>query len=140
MSPELRVCHRCGTELPLDMFYVEMEARATAKRGRPVRHACRSCQKAANERKTVGRRRYVRDLKIRLGCSDCGIKSEHPEIFDFDHRPGEVKTKHVAALITSGPQSALEDEIAKCDIVCANCHRIRTKMRQPTHYRGSIYA
>jgi hypothetical protein len=139
MLTELRTCHRCETERPLDMFYAEMEARATARRGRPVRHACRVCQKAANERKTAGRRQYVRDLKIRHGCSDCGITSEHPEIFDFDHRPGETKIKSVAALITSGPQDALEAEIAKCDLVCANCHRIRTKLRQPVHYRGGAY-
>lgn len=132
----MRICHRCRKARPPSMFYEAMEARASAKRGRTVRHACRECQRDANARKTAGRREFVRRYKVEHGCADCGLRSEHSEIFDFDHRPGEAKVKGVAALITSGPQSALEAEMAKCDLVCANCHRIRTHHRAPAHYRG----
>lgn len=46
---------------------------------------------------------------------------------DFDHRPGEIKLFTIArAVAESQSRGAIEAEISKCDIVCSNCHRIRT--------------
>ena len=70
------------------------------------------------------RRRELDDYKIHKGCMDCGYNS-HPAALDFDHRPGEVKVANVARL-TESAREKLYAEIAKCDVVCANCHRIRT--------------
>ncbi len=61
-------------------------------------------------------------------CLDCG-GTFPPECMDFDHRPGEVKLFGVS----HGKAYAwerVEAEIAKCDLVCANCHRIRTRARR----------
>lgn len=52
-----------------------------------------------------------------------------PECMDFDHRPGEVKLFNVGVYKRISSQK-LEVEIAKCDIVCSNCHRIRTTARR----------
>lgn len=60
---------------------------------------------------------------------DCGLRCEYPEVFEFDHRPGETKVADVTKLRV-GKMSALVAEIAKCDVVCANCHRIRTVTRR----------
>lgn len=60
--------------------------------------------------------------------ADCGY-NDHPAALDFDHRPDTVKVRD----IKSGQQlgwDALIEEIAKCDVVCANCHRIRTVTRR----------
>jgi len=68
-------------------------------------------------------RDLINDIK-NIPCMDCGI-SYPPYVMDFDHR--ENKTDNVARLV--GNMVALQrilDEISKCDIVCANCHRIRT--------------
>jgi hypothetical protein len=60
---------------------------------------------------------------------DCGmVNLEHPEIFDFDHVRGE-KVANISALVTKGPVADLITELAKCDVVCACCHRIRTYTR-----------
>ncbi len=60
-------------------------------------------------------------------CSDCGRR--YPTCcMDFDHRDGTAKIKNVGKLRFS-PRSEIEAEIAKCDLVCANCHRIRTQIR-----------
>lgn len=52
---------------------------------------------------------------------------------DFDHRPGVEKKFKIAAWLARNSaktdRSEVEAEIAKCDVVCANCHRIRTQMR-----------
>jgi hypothetical protein len=51
---------------------------------------------------------------------------------DFDHRPGEKKCFALANAMGQTRISAerLRAEIAKCDVVCANCHRIRTYERR----------
>lgn len=56
---------------------------------------------------------------------DCGIKYPY-YVMDLDHRPGETKLYDPARLVTLGSKRKLEQEIAKCDVVCANCHRQRT--------------
>lgn len=62
-------------------------------------------------------------------CSDCG-KSFHPVAMDFDHVLGE-KRYEVASMISAGCSlEALKAEIAKCELVCACCHRIRTHNRK----------
>ena len=71
------------------------------------------------------RRARVDVLKDRP-CHDCG-QTFPPECMDFDHRDGTTKADNVSRLLHSWP--ALLAEIAKCDLVCANCHRIRTRRR-----------
>jgi len=66
-------------------------------------------------------------IKVGRGCADCGY-DRYPEALDFDHRPGSVKTKSVA-LMWNFPWERVLAEIDKCDVVCANCHRHRTKVR-----------
>jgi len=47
---------------------------------------------------------------------------------DFDHRFPDEKSFNIGRDALAGRCSLeqLEREIAKCDVVCANCHRIRT--------------
>jgi hypothetical protein len=60
-------------------------------------------------------------------CMDCHL--EFPwYCMDFDHRPGEKKLYTISQMQTSSLQ-ALFAEMAKCDVVCAICHRIRTVER-----------
>lgn len=57
-------------------------------------------------------------------CVDCGQKDVH--VLDFDHVRGK-KSEHIARLIGVGYSwVAVEAEIAKCEVRCANCHRIKT--------------
>lgn len=58
-------------------------------------------------------------------CMDCGVKYPY-YVMDLDHRPGEVKLYEPARLVSSGSRVKFEQEIAKCDVVCSNCHRQRT--------------
>lgn len=50
-------------------------------------------------------------------------------VMDFDHCVGEEKKAHVSRLVGMMNLQNLLDEIEKCDVVCANCHRIRTYER-----------
>jgi hypothetical protein len=64
-------------------------------------------------------------LKMIFGCLECGWR-EWPRGLDWDHVMGD-KVANVSQLIASSrPWLEISKEIAKCDCVCANCHRIRT--------------
>ena len=62
-------------------------------------------------------------------CMDCG-GTFPPECMDFDHVYGE-KAFTIGPRILK-PLPELIEEISKCEIVCSNCHRIRTKLRANT--------
>lgn len=72
---------------------------------------------------------FIDNLK-RNPCSDCG-KIYHPCVMEFDHVPerGVKKFNISTGANFSLKSGALFDELAKCDLVCANCHAIRTYMR-----------
>lgn len=69
----------------------------------------------------------IRAIKLKSGCMDCGY-AEHPDALEFDHREGTVKHFEIAKSMLKW--SLLEAEMEKCDVVCANCHRVRTAERR----------
>ena len=80
-----------------------------------------------NRRRRERGKDYVDELK-RVPCADCGVEYP-PYVMDFDHIRGE-KTVNLARLRNSRLAWAkLLAEIEKCEVVCANCHRIRTRLR-----------
>jgi hypothetical protein len=78
----------------------------------------------ARKRKKV-RRDWLFDLKSKLACSRCGYK-EHPAALQFHHTDDESKVAGVTFLTRSTTASfeTIMDEIAKCVVLCANCHAI----------------
>jgi hypothetical protein len=138
MAEELRRCGRCGESKPLDNF-------AWRRKERGQRHnMCRPCHAAYHrEHYLANKQRYVdqareRKQALRIErtkflfeyfethpCEDCG--ESDPVVLEFDHL-GDKLFDIGAALPYRSWQSILE-EIAKCDVVCANCHRRRTYKR-----------
>ncbi len=70
--------------------------------------------------------RTARDLAKNVPCADCGGQFP-PECMDFDHVSGD-KVGDLSNMWSFG-EARLIAEIAKCELVCANCHRTRTKNR-----------
>ena len=68
---------------------------------------------------------WLAELKSRP-CADCG-GTFPPYVMDFDH-VGTDKSFTISRKIGAN-KGTLLSEIEKCDLVCANCHRIRTKRR-----------
>jgi hypothetical protein len=81
----------------------------------------------------IDRKDYVAKLKDKP-CADCGKKYPH-YVMDFDHLKGSIKRGNISELINRNFLSyeQILVEVAKCDIVCANCHRIRTFSRINTN-------
>ena len=76
------------------------------------------------------RAEMIDSTKIRLGCADCGYRA-HPAALHFDHLPGCNKVAAISQLRYGNcPLEKLEREVAKCEVVCANCHAIRTVTRR----------
>ncbi len=72
--------------------------------------------------------KYLRNLKEASPCTDCG--SYYPYyVMDFDHVRGR-KQKNVMELVPTLSRKKIDEEIAKCEIVCSNCHRERTHFRK----------
>ena len=71
---------------------------------------------------------YLRDLKTKTPCVDCRISYPY-YVMDFDHVRGQ-KHANVMELVSTLSKKKIDEEIAKCEIVCSNCHRIRTHMRK----------
>lgn len=69
-------------------------------------------------------RTRIAQIKIQAGYADCGYAA-HPAALSFDHVQGQ-KLGNVSELIKRA-WSVIE--ISKCEIVCLNCHAIRTWSR-----------
>lgn len=62
-------------------------------------------------------------------CADCGGRFPSCAM-DFDHRVDTIKAFTVTRMVGRSGTPRILAEIAKCDIVCANCHRVRTLVRR----------
>lgn len=82
--------------------------------------------KRGNEDYLKRRKQMVLDIKTNTPCADCGHFFD-PRIMEFDHVRGR-KVAGVSEMVgqRSWSNQALMDEIAKCDIVCSNCHKLRS--------------
>lgn len=83
---------------------------------------------SARAKKRAAKWRLAQIHKLAQGCADCGYNTDAYAL-QFDHINGDKK-KNVSDLIRSdyGWRTIVE-EIQKCEVVCANCHAIRTKLR-----------
>ena len=75
----------------------------------------------------INRRKRARELVIKAKdkpCLDCGIK--YPSyVMDFDHK-GKKNFNISVSASQCRSLSSIQKEIDKCEVVCANCHRMRT--------------
>lgn len=70
-------------------------------------------------------RDYVREKK-KSPCVDCGASYPY-YVMQFDHL--KDKEYHISTLVNINNMKKLEAELAKCEVVCANCHAERTHRR-----------
>lgn len=71
---------------------------------------------------------WMDEIKAKIPCSDCG-QSFPPVCMDWDHSPDSKKLDGIANMVAKGHRKQAEAEIKKCELVCSNCHRLRTSSR-----------
>jgi len=91
-------------------------------------------QKASQERRNA----KLAALKAKP-CMDCGVRYP-PYVMDFDHRNPDEKLFSLNSMAMTRSAEKLAAEIAKCDLVCANCHRERTHQQRLDGRRFGGYA
>jgi hypothetical protein len=75
---------------------------------------------------------FIDQYKRARSCIDCGFSGkEFPFVLDFDHLEGKTTKKFTIGSWSHSVLSidAVQKEIEKCELVCANCHRKRTFSR-----------
>ncbi len=136
----LKKCSKCDKNKSLSEFYFRKKGPRKGK----YYEKCKECMKIRGRKyyylnhdhqlklALIRRAKYRDALKkiiIQIKnkpCLDCG-KIYPYFVMDFDHRDSKNKEKEIARMITGGwSKNKIEREIKKCDLVCANCHRIRT--------------
>lgn len=135
----MQTCTGCGRQLPIDAFGWRDKSAGTRKR------RCRDCSadyqrrwyqanavKRQAEAAVAKRRRHQRNRTIvveakAVPCADCGRRFQ-TEQMDFDHVDAS-KDGNIARLLWSVGEARLRAEMAECEVVCANCHRVRTARR-----------
>jgi hypothetical protein len=81
-----------------------------------------STQTARVERRLTERRTYLREL-LAQPCAHCGEK--YPiGAMNFHHRDPAQKRMKVGEAARNWNDETFYSEVAKCDVVCANCHAI----------------
>jgi hypothetical protein len=85
-------------------------------------------EKSSAAKQKASLTRYIQKIKTDNPCLDCKISYPY-YVMDFDHVRGR-KHKNVMELIPTLSKKLIDEEIAKCEIVCSNCHRIRTHDRK----------
>ena len=127
-------CGRCGAQVPGSEFH------RSSSRGHQA--WCKSCRRAydadyhrrhAQRRKRQAYRRHRAVVEWYRGlkdapCVDCGGRFHHAAM-QWDHLPGSVKKNDLGRLVNGHSRAVILDEIAKCELVCANCHAVRSYER-----------
>jgi hypothetical protein len=140
--------HRNKTHCPAGHPYDEANTYWTKNRHKHMGRTCRECQKLRMQRKREkpGRRAYEAEKMRRWraenpdrqsrprrkfmaliqiyrekGCIGCG--ETHIACLDFHHRDPVSKEANVARMPDTWSLEKAQAEIAKCDVLCANCHR-----------------
>lgn len=80
----------------------------------------REDERESQKRKIAKRKQFNAELKAGIPCAHCG-GTFPPICMDWHHR--DPTTKSRKRLFNMG-KAAFLAEIAKCDLLCANCHRI----------------
>jgi hypothetical protein len=129
---EAKRCKKCDDYKPLSRFS------KASKEKDGLQAWCKQCAadyfqenkdkilpriKDRQRRQVTESRWYIWNYLLDHPCIDCG--EPDPVVLDFDHVRG-VKCFNISTSVGKVSLSLLQEEIAKCDVRCANCHRRKT--------------
>jgi len=134
---EFKLCRGCNQIKHRDEFH-----KCTLRSGKEGRQAkCKECNKNMSqlpeekERLRIASKRHkekirnkIRNIKESSPCKDCGNKYPY-YVMQFDHTSDD-KCFNIAGAVGIINQNKIYKEIEKCDLVCGNCHAIRTHNRR----------
>ena len=111
-------CHRKKTQKQLNYWKND----PTRQRNYPLVNPCKSTLKSRKRR--IRNQSLVRKYLLNSSCLLC--HEDDPDLLEFDHIESNNKKGDISRLVSNAGKQTLIDEIAKCRVLCANCHRLHT--------------
>ena len=116
---EMKQCKYCGKSYPETDYGV---AKTTAyKIYRRLK--CRFCYRKTKNALKALRRTWIDEYKAKKACMKCGIRDYR--VLEFHHRDETEKQFGISDFYYHQfSMEKVKEEMAKCEVVCANCHRL----------------
>jgi hypothetical protein len=112
-------CRYCGAQQAVDTFEICRVVKGRVYR----RRRCPRCKRSKTNERRTALRLWLDEYKKTLRCERCSFADYRA--LEFHHSGGEEKDFNVADMIRSGlSREAILREIAKCVVLCSNCHQI----------------
>lgn len=134
-EPLLRHCFRCGESKGDREFHNSRTGQfsycSECRRAYDRRYYVERGRDARLERGRVRRaaaRDWLDSLRRGVPCTDCGESFPGP-VMHWDHLPGQAKLDAVSNVARERSRQVALVEMQKCELVCANCHAVRTSKR-----------
>lgn len=115
---DTKICTKCGRELPIDAFPYRNKAKNIR------RSNCKECHNSYMKNKYQENKKKLQEVKSNAKCAKCGESRGY--VLDFHHiNPNEKEytISHMIANHYNFENEETQKEIAKCIVLCANCHR-----------------
>lgn len=113
-----RKCTVCEKELNLSSFHKN----GTIKGKEYRRHQCKDCFYQIKKSKNQEMAKWILETKKTLKCQACG--NDDFRVLEFDHLNN--KEFNIGDAINNYGKERIIKEMEKCQVLCANCHRIKT--------------
>ena len=118
MDIKKKRCDYCNKLYPENEFGVALTTETKIYRRRKCRHCYRLTKQAL-----IGRYfEWLNEYKSQRGCMRCKIKDTR--VLDFHHKNEQTKLFTVGSFRRSVGFERIRKEVEKCEVLCANCHRI----------------
>lgn len=111
-------CLYCHKWYPEDSFGVALTTKKRVYR----RRKCCHCYRETKQNLIQGYHKWLNDYKAQKGCKRCGIADDR--VLDFHHKDEEHKLFSIGGFRRSVGIERIKKEVMKCEVFCANCHRI----------------
>jgi len=111
---ETKICTQCKKELPIEDFNWREKSKGTR------RSECKHCHSKHMKDAYENKKDIVSKIKSQIKCQKCGECRDYT--LDFHHLEPNEKEYTIAKMGTYNIERVL-NEIKKCVVLCANCHR-----------------
>ena len=122
---ETKVCKHCKEKLPANNFRTMKGKTSAGNDYTYLYYHCRKCSSLLVTKEQKRKGEILRRFKRRKGCVKCGY-NEHGTALQFDHLDPSTKRHKTQGVSMGWSWKGIKEEISKCQILCANCHVVKT--------------
>lgn len=112
----MKTCTKCLKDKELTDFYTQNDRKSGAS-------YCKECFNHYCMARWSARKVEMVEYKGSK-CIDCELENEHPSVYEFHHLD-PTRKDYVWTKLRLRPIKVIKEELDKCVLLCANCHRKR---------------